>query len=193
MLLSLALSLAPQAMTQENYVPESWNLIQSGKFREALDRLVQAVAATPDNSKVYATLSLLYTKTEECDLAWKYFQIAQDLGYRGSDLERGVNSLCRKPKEENHEGVLEVDRSERGTLLTIDISPDQQQWPSRAKLPIIQPSQDRSYCELTVPQVRKLRKLVDRTVPWLILDKNAGWTVIIKNSDDWWTVVTEIK
>ena len=111
----------------------------AGKFQEALDRLVQATSASPEDARLYATLSLLYTKIGECSLAWKYFQIAEDLGYRSSDLERGVKALCKKAKEERHEEILKVDRSERGTFVTIQFSPEQQRWPSRARLPIFHP------------------------------------------------------
>lgn len=179
--------------TQENYDSASWDLIQAGKFQEALDRLIVAAEARPNDSKAYATLAFLYTQVKDCSLAWKYFQLAEDLEYRNPDLERSVKSLCKKPKEDKREEILEVDKSERGTLLTIQFSPEQQQWPYKAKLPILKPSEDRTYCELSVTQVRKVRKLLGRIVPWLIVDKNEGWTVITTSSDGWWTVVTEIR
>ena len=176
----------------QNYDPEAFKLIQEGRFREALDKLVKAVEVQPNDSKVYATLSLLYERIRECPLAWKYYELAKDLGHLDRDLKRSLRSLCKKPKERARKEILEFEKTERGPLLTIQFSPKQLQWPFRAKFPVFQPTKKRGYLQLTLDQIRKVRKLSGMTVPWIVTGDETLWQVQIVSGDGWITLITTL-
>ena len=94
---------------------------------------------------MYATLSLLYRKIGECSLAWKYYEVAKDppagrfgRATKPAQTLQGAEEREFK-KEELH--VLEnrkilddekFDKGAPGTVLTLEFSFEQYDWPSHA-------------------------------------------------------------
>jgi hypothetical protein len=177
------------------------DLIQKKKYREALNELVKAVGSEPENPTIYSTLSGLYRQIKECSLAWKYYEVSKDLRHDDLDLRLSLEKLCKEPIEQEYKespellkGKLteggEVDAQSAGTLLFIAFSPEQSEWSSHAKLPLIGKKVDGFYWELNLAQMRKVRALTGVTVPWIIIgtggEKRAKYPATLKIAGDGW-------
>jgi len=176
--LALAAGSPARAQEPDNYHPAALKLIEQKEYRKALDELIKAVVAEPENPKVYATLSFLYLQIKECSLAWKYYEVAKDLQHEDSDLLQNLPALCEEPQEKelndrdlpslsklNSQGKLEPASVADATMLWLPFPPEQTQWQSQAKLPLIPQGSKERYWELNLAQMRKVRELTGITLP----------------------------
>lgn len=202
-LFALAAGIPALAQDPENYHPVALKLVEQKEYRKALDELIKAVVAEPENPKVYATLSLLYLRIKECSLTWKYYEVAKDLRHEDADLLRSLPALCKEPKEKKIKDLPEFfkegspDANQIGpaagkAVLWLPFPPEQSQWQSQAKMPLIPRGAKGMYWELNLAQMRKVRELTGVTVPWVMISPGGRFKVqVIMSKDNWTMLATE--
>jgi len=203
-LLSLGWKSAANSQESEKYAAGAEKLIEQKEYRKALDELIQEVVSDSENPKVYATLSLLYLQIKECSLAWKYFEVAKDLKQENPDLLQKLPALCEEPQEKKlddrdlpslmkvaSDGKPQPASIADATILWLPILPEQTQWQSQAKLPVVRAASKSRYWELNLAQMRKVRELAGFTLPWVIIGSGHPVVTVFMTRDGWLMLPTQ--
>jgi len=197
-LLSLGTKSTAKPQESEKYSAEAQRLIEQKEYRKALDELITEVVADSESPKAYSTLSLLYVQIKECPLAWKYFRVAEDLQQENAELLQQLPALCAEPEEKklgdadlpslikmSPDGKPQPASKDDATILWLPFLPEQSQWQSHAKLPVI-PSQSKNrYWELNLSQMRKVRELAGFTLPWVVIGSGHPAITLFMSKDGW--------
>ena len=203
-LLSLVSKSAAISQDSDIHEARAETLIGQKEYRKALDELIQGVVSDSENPKVYATLSLLYLQIKECSLAWKYFEVAKDLNQENSDLLQKLPALCDEPQEKQlgdqdlpslqklgPDGKPQPASMADATNLWLPFLPEQTQWQSQAKLPVVRAESKSRYWELNLAQMRKVRELAGFTLPWVIIGSGHPKITVFMSGDGWVMLLTQ--
>ncbi len=203
-LLSLGSKGAANSQESDKYAAGAEKLIGQKEYRKALDELIQEVVSDSENPKVYATLSLLYLQIKECSLAWKYFEVSEDLKQENPDLLENLPALCQEPQEKllgdkdlpsllkmGPDGKPQSASMADATILWLPFLPEQTQWQLQAKLPVVGAGSKNKYWELNLAQMRKVRELAGFTLPWVVIGSGHPTINVFMTKDGWVMLPTQ--